>query len=168
MRVCSVGESVHRDIRPSWWTPSSKSYYEGARLADPPAGAHRECVESIPEMVAVSKVLDTGSSQTRDVGAHHNCRIHDVGMRVLRYSIPNLSVKLVCVDTMNYDGYMQVVRQIERRQLLEARLVEVAEDATGPLLDMPENRRMLILKIIRELAQRLYTVDDDFEMVSPI
>jgi len=71
-------------------------------------------------------------------------------------------------NTLNYDGYLRVLKRHEETQRIADRLMEVVEDAAGPLLEIPEHRRMSVLRTIQELAQKLNAVNDDLGVVSPI
>ena len=74
---------------------------------------------------------------------------------------------------MNYRGYQRVLRRNADTQRITAKIEEVAEEAIGPLAELPEQKRLLVLRTINELTDSLLTVkfhpaDDEIGVVSPI
>ena len=82
------------------------------------------------------------------------------------------AIYVVGID-MNYRGYQRVLRRNADTQRITAKIEEVAEEAIGPLAELPEQKRLLVLRTINELTDSLLTVkfhpsDDDLGVVSPI
>jgi hypothetical protein len=82
------------------------------------------------------------------------------------------AIDVVGID-MNYRGYQRVLRRNADTQRITAKIEEVAEEAIGPLAELPEQKRLLVLRTINELTDSLLTVkfhpaDDEIGVVSPI